>query len=292
MELTSLSKKQTIWVFLVTYLLAIFIGALTILYGINNEYDIVLTTLASTVFMTVVIFFFSNITKNASLYDPYWSVIPIVIVIEWILIYKNLSINVVLLLIAVLIWGIRLTLNWWKNWSDFKHQDWRYTYLRDQAPKLYFITNFFGIHMIPTLVVYIQLINAHDVMQYQGINAIFIIGFILSILAPVIQFIADKQMYDFRMSNKAKSSCIDEGLWKYSRHPNYLGELTFWVGIYLMYFSFVRVINVNIVYPILMILLFMFISIPMMERKLQNRPGYLEYKEKVSMLIPFRKKTQ
>ncbi|HPE00235.1 MAG TPA: DUF1295 domain-containing protein, partial [Bacillota bacterium] len=115
-DFQSMTKNQTLWVFLVTYLFAIFIGGLTLIYGVNNNYDIVLTTLASTVFMTIVIFFFSNVTKNASLYDPYWSVIPIVIVVEWIVLYKNLSINVILLLIAVLVWGIRLTLNWWKNW--------------------------------------------------------------------------------------------------------------------------------------------------------------------------------
>jgi steroid 5-alpha reductase family enzyme len=291
MELIAFSKKQTLWVFVIIYLFAIFIGSLIVLYGVKNNHDIILTTLVSTVAMTIIIFFFSNILKNASIYDPYWSVIPIVIVIEWILIYKNLSLNVILMLVAVLVWGIRLTLNWWKNWSGFKHQDWRYTQLHDQAPKVYFLTNFFGIHMIPTLVVYIQLINAHDIMLYQGISPIFVIGFILSLSAAIIQFIADKQMYEFRLIHQNAKSCIDEGLWKYSRHPNYLGELTFWVGIYIMYFSHARVINLNIVYPILMISLFLFISIPLMEKKLANRPGYDEYKQNVSMLLPFRKKS-
>ena len=103
MELTHFSKKQTLWVFLIIYLFAIAIGSLIVLYGVKNEMDLVMITLLSTVSMTVVIFFFSNITKNASLYDPYWSVVPIVIVIQWILIYRNLSINVILLLLAVLI---------------------------------------------------------------------------------------------------------------------------------------------------------------------------------------------
>lgn len=291
MELTAFSKKQTLWVFVVIYLFAIFIGSLIVLNGVKNNYDLVLTTLVSTVAMTLIIFFFSNILKNASLYDPYWSVIPIIIVIQWIVIYKNISLNVILLFLAILVWGTRLTLNWWKNWSGFKHQDWRYTQLHDQAPKVYFLTNLFGIHLIPTLVVYIQLINAHDIMQYQGINPIFIIGFILSVSAAVIQYIADKQMYEFRLINQNSKSCIDEGLWKYSRHPNYLGELTFWVGIYIMYFSHARVINFNLVYPVLMIMLFLFISIPLMEKKLANRPGYDEYKQNVSMLLPYRKKS-
>jgi len=59
-----------------------------------------------------------------------------------------------------------------------------------------------------------------------------------------------------------------------------------------MYFSHVRVIDINIIYPILMIALFLFISIPLMENKLANRPGYQEYKSKVSMLLPYQKKTR
>ena len=290
MQLINLTKKQTLWVFIAVYFLSALFGALIMLYGFNRDYNMILITLLSTVSMTLIVFIFSNITRNASLYDPYWSVIPIIIVIEWILIYKNFSLNVILLLVAVLVWGIRLTLNWWKNWSGFKHQDWRYTKLRDQAPKMYFLTNLMGIHMIPTLVVYAQLINAHDIMKFEGVNLIFIVGFMLSCTAAIIQFIADKQRYDFRMNEQKTKSVIDEGLWKYSRHPNYLGELTFWVGIYVMYFSFVQVINFNIIYPVLMILLFLFISIPLMESKLASRPGYDEYKRSVSMLLPYRKK--
>lgn len=289
MDIKSFSKNQTIWIFVVVYLLAIFVGSAILLYGVRNNHSVILSTLVANVVMTLIVFFFSNITKNASVYDPYWSLMPIVIVIQWLLIYENLSANVILLLLAVLVWGIRLTYNWWKNWTGFKHQDWRYTHLYNQAPKVYFITNLMGIHMIPTLVVYAQLINAHDIMQFQGVSIVFIIGLIISLMAAVIQFIADKQMYDFRTSNQKTKSCIDYGLWKYSRHPNYLGELLFWIGIYIMYLSHVRTIDINIAYPLLMILLFVFISIPMMEKKLANREGYSEYKQRVSMLLPFKK---
>jgi len=75
----------------------------------------ILVTLISTVSMTLVVFIFSNVVKNASLYDPYWSVIPIIIVLEWIFIYKNFALNVILLFVAILVWGTRLTYNWWKN---------------------------------------------------------------------------------------------------------------------------------------------------------------------------------
>lgn len=295
MDLTKLSRKQTLWIFALVYGFAILVGGfITIyLYDSGMGMNLVVATLIGNALMTVIVFIGSLVVKNSSLYDPYWSVIPIVIILEWIFIYDNLrNINVLFLLVAVLFWGIRLTYNWWKNWRGFSEQDWRYTHLRDKAPKIYLLTNFFGIHMIPTLVVYAQLINAHGIIEanMETTNILFFLGFSLSLLAPVIQFLADKQMYEFRLNNSNKKACIDEGLWKYSRHPNYLGELVFWVGIYLMYLPFAGALNINIVYPILMIALFLFISIPMMEEKLKDRPGYQEYKNQVSMLIPYRKK--
>jgi steroid 5-alpha reductase family enzyme len=96
-------------------------------------------------------------------------------------------------------------------------------------------------------------------------------------------------MFDFRQQRTDKNQVIDQGLWRYSRHPNYLGELTFWVGVYLIYLGAVQVIDFNIIYPLAMIALFLFISIPMMEKKLSDRPGYETYKKKVSMLFPYRK---
>jgi steroid 5-alpha reductase family enzyme len=94
-------------------------------------------------------------------------------------------------------------------------------------------------------------------------------------------------MYIFKTNNKENKKIIDVGIWRYSRHPNYFGELLFWIGVYVIYLAFSRTIDYHIIFPVIMILLFVFISIPMMENKLKNREGYQEYKKKVSCLIPF-----
>jgi steroid 5-alpha reductase family enzyme len=190
----------------------------------------------------------------------------------------------------MLIWSIRLTYNWWKNWPGFKEQDWRYDLIEEKTKGYYFLSNFVAIHLIPTLVVYLQLINVYHILKLaSSLNVFVVIGFMLMVLAAGLQFVADKQMFDFRQQRTDKSQCIDQGLWRYSRHPNYLGELTFWVGVYLIYLGAVQVIDFNIIYPLAMIALFLFISIPMMEKKLSDRPGYQTYKKKVSMLFPYRK---
>ena len=85
--------------------------------------------------------------------------------------------------------------------------------------------------------------------------------------------------------------CIDEGLWRISRHPNYFGEVTVWWGLYIMLFGLTYQFDLYILAPLSMTLLFVFISIPMLEKKiLKTRPEYKLYQEQVSMLIPYVRK--
>ncbi|MFP4478548.1 MAG: DUF1295 domain-containing protein [Candidatus Izemoplasmatales bacterium] len=292
MNYLKMTKNQTGGFFIFAYMMAIGIGIL-IFYLLEPIFeDIILLTFIANLAGTLVIFGFSLLTKNSSMYDPYWSVIPPVIIIGWIL-YYQVQVNpvIILLLAGIVIWAIRLTYNWWKNWVGFKEQDWRYDLIKRRTKNYYLLSNFGAIHLIPTLVVYIQLINAHDVILLgKSIGVLTIIGFALMIFASTIQFIADKQMYDFRKNRIDINSCIDQGVWRYSRHPNYLGELSLWVGVYLMYLGVVQRIDFNIIYPIAMITLFIFVSIPMMEKKLANRQCFQEYKKQVSMLFPYRKR--
>ena len=77
---------------------------------------------------TIVCFIFSLIFKNSSVYDPYWSVAPIVILIGF-AIANGLNTLGIVLLIAICYWGLRLTVNWAYTFKGLTHQDWRYTML-------------------------------------------------------------------------------------------------------------------------------------------------------------------
>lgn len=291
MFFNGLTKKQSGIVFLIVYGFTMFIGLLIILFGKQYEINPILTMLIADIIMTLIIFLIGSTLKNASLYDPFWSVIPLFITFVWIVLYfQSLNLSTILLVTAITIWAVRLTINWWKNWTGFKFQDWRYDALKEKNTKVYPLTNLFGIHLIPTLVVFLQMINVYKILQNSQVNIIFIIGFIISLVAPVIQYISDKQMYDFRMKNEGKKTMINVGMWQFSRHPNYFGEILFWVGIFVMFLSNSQLLSINVIYPLSMIFLFIFISIPMMENKLKNRHGYAEYKKEVSVLIPLPKK--
>lgn len=291
MDYLQWTKKQTGWFFIGAYMIAIVVGLMT--YQLLKEpiSNILFLTLIANIVMTFIIYLIGLFVKNASMYDPYWSVIPPIIMVWWMIDLKvSINVTVVLLLVGMMVWAVRLTYNWWKNWTGFKEQDWRYDLIEEKTKGFYFLSNFAAIHLIPTLVVYLQLINVYHLLaQPSALNLWVVLGFMLMILAAGLQFFADKQMFEFRQNRPSKDMVIDQGLWRYSRHPNYLGELTFWVGVYLMYLGASLRVDVGFIYPLAMIALFVFISIPMMEKKLVNRPGYETYKKSVSMLFPYRK---
>lgn len=170
--------------------------------------------------------------------------------------------------------------------------DWRYEAMKKKAPTWYPLTNLFGIQLFPTAIVFAQLALAIVVIEKNAqTNVLMVVAAGMIILSAMIQFIADQQMKHFKAKTKGQKKCIEEGLWKYSRHPNYFGEIMVWWGVYLIYLSVMKTIDFMIISPIMMTSLFVFISIPWMEKKiLQTRPEYRTYQQRVSMIIPFFRK--
>lgn len=269
---------------LIIYIIAGVIGVIT--YN-QLKYDWWINLLIADVISTIVTFIFSLIFKNASIYDPYWSVQPIVI-IYLIALGKQMTIGKILVLLAVSYWGIRLTLNWGYTFKGLNHQDWRYTMLHEQTRKFYPIINFVGIHMVPTLIVYACTIPAAYMIIFSNeINIITIIGFIISIGAATLQLISDIQMQKYRKNRNG--NFIRTGLWKYSRHPNYLGEILMWWGIAIMSFSVFNDKIYLLVGALLNTLLFLFVSIPMADKRQSRKEGFETYKKETRMLFPIKK---
>lgn len=264
-------------IYLLTIVLAIF------LYRKLN-FEFYYNVLICDVFATLLIFIFSLIFNNASMYDPYWSVAPIVIITSF-FINNEYSASSLLIFLVVSLWGVRLTLNWAYTFGNLTWQDWRYRDLKEKTGKLYFFVNLFGIHLFPTIVVYFALLPALFVIKENIELSIYgIIGAVVSILAVFIQGLSDLEMHQFRKQKTGK--LIDVGLWKYSRHPNYLGEILMWVGIAI---SSVDVIKKHLILGIgfiIVLAMFLFISIPMADKHQARKEGFSEYKKRTRMLLP------
>ena len=247
------------------------------------------------IFATIIVYIFSMIFDNASIYDPYWSVIPIFMYLLYALKTGNLGdYHVIIMLAILIIWGVRLTINWAYTFRDLSKQDWRYDMYKEKHPKLWPLINLFGIHLFPTIVVFIAMIPAFNYIEQLSnsftptIGTYF--GVIIAIVAIIIEMVADIQMHQFRNVSSNHGLVNDKGLWKMCRHPNYFGEILFWIGICVMGISFYQDGGSDLLLfsPLVMFVMFAMISIPMMEkRQLETKAGYKEYVEKTPMILPF-----
>ena len=246
-----------------------------------------LALLIADIVATAVTFIFSVIFNNASVYDPYWSVQPPIILIAFAF-GKKLTALGVLLIIAVCFWAIRLTANWAYTFKNLCHQDWRYTMLKETTGVFYPIINFVGIHLVPTLVVYGCIIPAvYAVINGCTANAFSVIFICLSIGSATMQGVADIQMHKFRKNKNG--AFIRNGLWKYSRHPNYLGEILMWWGVALSVVCSCPNAWYLIIGAVANTLLFFVVSIPMADKRQSKKDGFNEYKSQTRMLLPIKK---
>lgn len=245
-----------------------------------------LALLISDAVSTAVTFVFSLIFKNASVYDPYWSVQPPLIIIAFSL-GREMTPFGMLLIAVITFWGVRLTANWAYTFSNLNHQDWRYTLLKENTGIFYPIINFVGIHMVPTLVVYACTAPAvYALVNGLKANLAGVLFLCLSLAAATMQGVADIQMHLFRKRKTGRF--IRTGLWKYSRHPNYLGEILMWWGVGLSVFVCAGYEWYLLMGAIANTLLFLTVSIPMADRRQSRKEGFEEYRAQTRMLIPLK----
>ena len=286
-------KKNRIFSFAVicaTYIIAILVGIL-IARAMTGKFWV--RFLVADLVATVIVFIFSTIFSNVSVYDPYWSVIPVITV--FVLTFSSkFNFLRLLLLVALTAWGARLTGNWALRFKSLKYEDWRYkTMRRSTGGGLPFLfISFLGFHLFPTLVVFLCMLPVTAAFSTDASFSPFsIIFFVIALGAVAIEAYADYHMNLFKkdLADGYVSGCCRYGLWRNSRHPNYFGEISFWWAIYFMmlitipsqwYLFFGALINT---------LMFFFVSIPLAESRLARKGGYRRYKRQTHLLLPIPK---
>ena len=167
-----------------------------------------------------------------------------------------------------------------------QEQNWRHLVLQDKTGKWYLMVNFLGIHMLPTILVWVACIPiAYIFTSNEPFAIVNWIGVLVALIGILLEFVSDSQLRKFRKSANSKA-VLTTGIWKKLRHPNYLGEILFWWGLYMM--------SISVFTPwyissgaIGITLMFIFISIPMMDKHLlQTRPSYAGYMLNVGGLVP------
>ena len=282
--ITVTNRRLSFLIVFLVYLLAAAVGALV--FSALSALPLAAALLLADVAATVLVFLFSLLFGNASVYDPYWSVQPPVILVLFAIAFgEPLSAVDVLLLVTVSLWAVRLTANWAYTFGGLTHQDWRDTMLCEKTGRAYPFINLLGIHLFPTLVVYACVLPAVYAIRDGGsIGVLTVLGVILSLLAVLLQLISDIEMQAFR--RRGKGGFIRVGLWRHARHPNYLGEILMWWGVAITSISVLPGQWYLAAGALANTLMFMFVSIPMADRRQARKPGYAEYRAETRHLLP------
>jgi len=274
MKLSHLNKFTSLVLVLVIYVLAVLVGLFAALQ--THLHSALWQMALANIVATLLVFLFSTLTKNASIYDPYWSLIPILTVFYWfrpLLVFHGATVYHWIVIALVAVWGIRLTINWILRWKGIKDEDWRYTQLREKTKKWFPMANLWGIHLMPTILTFLgslPLYFFYDVYSKPNVP-LFVMAALITFSAIIIETVADYQLRQFRNQAHVKNKMLNSGLWRSFKHPNYLGEVVFWWGIYLFGLS------INTAYwrlflgPVAITFLFVFVSIPMMDQHLQHK---------------------
>jgi steroid 5-alpha reductase family enzyme len=117
------------------------------------------------------------------------------------------------------------------------------------------------------------------------IGFIAALGAIIWLVGFIFESVGDKQLSVF-LAQKKRPKVLQTGLWRYTRHPNYFGEVTQWWGIFVISFC-AGVAPWTIIGPLTITGLVLFVSgVPMLERRYANDPEYQDYAEHTSKFLP------
>ena len=237
------------------------------------------------------VFFVGKRLKRFDVIDMAWGIVFIVIAAGSLLYYvvagqSTIVWEKLVVTTVVTIWGARLATHIGHRLQRTKTEDPRYVELRKNWKGNLERNVFVRMYMVQaTLATIIALpiifINTAD---WIVVPAFVLAGLIVWMVGFVFETVGDLQLEAFVAHNPGK--LMTKGLWKYSRHPNYFGEMTQWVGIGVMALS-VDYGWVSLIGPFVITYLLLFVSgIPPAERRSSKRPGWDDYKRRTSAVVP------
>ena len=287
-----MKTKKAVGLLLLTivYLLFLVIGG-AFFIGMKNVLPFLVNVLLADIIATFFVWGCGVVLKTASTYDPYWSVQTFFIYLGLLIYFNNWNVFTIIPLVAIGLYSIRLTTNFIIGFHDLTYVDWRYKMLAEKSGRFYQFVNLFGICMFPTLVVYSASVPLFIYASLDSFSYWDLIGTIIILGGTLLELISDLQMKKFIRTRKSRDEVINIGLWKYSRHPNYLGEISIWFGVALIliishpsYWYYLAGAFINLI-------MFLTISIPMEENHMKEyKPSINEYIKTTSCLLILPKK--
>ncbi len=233
--------------------------------------------------------------RNASIVDVFWgSGFVLVAAVTWAGVGCSAGPHALLVAGCTTAWGLRLSIH--LALRNLGHgEDRRYQKLRARYAPFWWKSLFvvFGLQGVLLWVVSLPVQLGQRARPGPGLTALDVIGLGVFVFGLGLETIADAQLRAFTRDPASAGQVMDRGLWRWSRHPNYFGEIVLWWGLGLMAASTPGAWWAAIVGPAVITFLLVRVSgVPMLEAGMrQRRPGYVEYVARTRALVPWPRRT-
>jgi len=235
------------------------------------------------------VFIPSYLLRNESFYDLTGSITYITVTVGALLLSPEVDGRSLLLLALVVIWAARLGTFLFRRIRK-AGKDARFDELKTSFSRFLLTWTLQGLWVSLTLAAALAAITT---TTRKGLDVFALIGFLIWALGFAFEVVADAQKSRFRADPANKGKFIHKGLWAWSRHPNYFGEIVLWIGVAIIALPVLQGWQwVTLISPVFVTLLITRVSgLPMLEKRADEKWGgqedYEAYKERTPVLIPW-----
>jgi steroid 5-alpha reductase family enzyme len=237
-------------------------------------------------------FVISLVKKRNDVADVAWGLG--FVLLAWVSLYLSGASGQRELMVCLLvsIWGLRLAWHIYGR-NTGKAEDYRYQKWRKEWGKSFYLRSYLQVYLLQGVLLFmivlpVLLINKNSetslgLIDYIGLS-VWLFGF-------YFEAVGDAQLARFTKNPANKGKLMQSGLWAYTRHPNYFGEVALWWGIWLIALAVPNGVFA-IVGPLTITFLILYVSgIPMLEIKMEENPEFAEYKRRTSKFLPWPPRT-
>jgi len=232
-------------------------------------------------------FILAALTKRNDVADIAWGLGFIVVVCFLYAKTQNDSPNFSLILLLTILWGIRLATHIYRRLIKSK-EDKRYTEMKKLWGSTYYLRTYLQVFILQGFIM--LLISTSAIIASQAVTTslhwINFIGLAVWLTGFFFETIGDLQLSQFISNPDNKGKLMTSGLWQYTRHPNYFGEISQWWGIFLIVVTLPMGLFA-IISPLTISFMILKVSgIPMLEKKYEGRKDFEEYRKRTSAFFP------
>ncbi len=248
---------------------------------------LLIAALVSAVVVQLATFLYAVRANRADSIDIAWGLSFIAVIMSMQIVRPTADVWVLVAELLVVIWGLRLAWHIYRRFIRSDKQDERYTQIIAEWPaghrNLQLFVKLFLLQAVLAVVISLPVIIIH----YYAPQSSFLtyVGIVVWIVGFLFEYIGDKQLKAF-LAQPNHPELMTTGLWRYSRHPNYFGEVTMWWGIALIALQ-TPLGLLGLVGAAMITVLICFVSgVPLAEKRSARKSGWDAYKRKTSVLFP------